>query len=179
MVTTAAVLLISTLAFGQQNPDWGREFGSGQVTPLPPSLQKPPSGFGLGFHLGVPSGFAFSHKQKRSLQQATIGWNLGKSSLRVTADQVWTFYQHEPEPKLHFPVSFGIGGFVYLNEENKDALIGDTYRDIYGLRFPLVLAVNHDEVAIDGYFELVPRFSIVPSTEMDLIGGVGCRAYFF
>ncbi|MEC8276307.1 MAG: hypothetical protein VX026_01245, partial [Myxococcota bacterium] len=136
-------------------------------------------GFGLGFHLGVPSGFAFSHKQKRSLKQATIGWNLGKSSLRVTADQVWTFYQHEPEPKLHFPVSFGIGGFVYLNEENKDALIGDTYRDIYGLRFPLVLAVNHDEVAIDGYFELVPRFSIFPSTEMDLIGGVGCRAYFF
>ena len=179
MVTAAAILLNLNLSFAQDNPDWGREFGGGEATALPPSLQKPPSGFGLGFHLGIPSGFAFSYKKNRSLQQAAIGWNLTKSSLRVTADQLWTFYQHEPEPKLHFPVSIGVGGFAYLNEHSQEAFVVDTYRDIFGLRFPLVLAVNHDEVAIDGYIELVPSFSIFPSTDIDLIGGVGCRAYFF
>ena len=48
---------------------------------------------------------------------------------------------------------------------------------IFGLRFPLVQRVT-DEVAIDGYIELVPSFSIFPSTEIDRIGGIGCRAYF-
>ena len=92
-------LIELNLSFAQDNPDWGREFGGGEATALPPSLQKPPSGLGLS-HLGIPA--VLSYKKNRSLQQAAIGWNLTKSSLRVTADQLWTFYQHEPEPKLHF-----------------------------------------------------------------------------
>lgn len=179
MVTATAILLAIQVAHAQQQPDWGRDFGSGQVSSLPPSLQKAPQGFGMGLHIGVPSGFDFAYKKQRSLQQAAIGWNLSKGTLRVTADQLFTFYQHEPEPKLHFPVSFGVGGFAYLNEQSQGVFGGDTYRDIFGLRLPLVLAVNHDSVAIDGYIELVPSFSVFPNTELDLIGGIGCRAYFF
>ena len=179
MVGAAALILSVQVANAQDQPEWGREFGGGQDSTLPPALQKPPQGFGLGFHVGVPSGFDFAYKKGKSLQQAAVGWNLSKRTLRLTADQLWTFYQHEPEPKLHFPVSFGVGGFAYLNEQSQGVFGGDTYRDIFGLRLPIVLAVNHDSVAIDGYIELVPSFSIFPSTQLDLIGGVGCRAYFF
>lgn len=177
-MVTATTLLIS-LAWAQEQPEWNREIGGDQASSLPPSLQKPPQGFGLGFHIGVPTGIDLAYKKGRSLQQAALGWNASLGTIRVTADQLWVFYQHEPEEGLHFPVSVGVGGFAYINEQSQGVFGGDSYRDIFGLRLPVTMAVNHDAVAIDGYIELVPSISIFPSTGIDLIGGVGCRAYFF
>lgn len=176
MVTASTIV---SLALAQQQPEWDREIGHEKGSPLPPSLQKPPQGFGLGFHIGVPTGLDFSYKTGRSVQQAALGWNVSLSSLRLSADQLWSFYQHEPEEGLHFPVYVGVGGFAYINEQSQGIFGGDTYRDIYGIRIPVSMAVNHDDVAIDAYIELVPSISIFPSTSVDLIGGLGCRAYFF
>ena len=113
MVTTAAVLLISRrhldnkIQTGVESLKWSGD----TIASFTP---KATVWIWSCFHLGVPSGFAFSHKQKKSLSRRPLDGiqEFTACDRRSSVD----FYQHEPEPKLHFPVSFGIGGFVYLNE---------------------------------------------------------------
>lgn len=177
MVTIAAALVSSALA--QQLPEWDREYDEGQANPLPKALRKAPQGIGLGFHVGATTGLDISYKKGRSVQQAVVGWNANNNSFRLSADQLWIFYQHDPEELLHFPFYFGVGGFVFLNNEVDGPFGGDNYSDNFGIRAPVSMAVNHDEVAIDFYVEIVPAISVYPSTDFDLLAGVGFRGYFF
>ena len=162
-----------------QSPEWNRELSTGPSSSLPEVLKKPPQGFGFGLHGGVPFGLALSFYKKRSTQQAVVGWNLNKSQLRLTADQLITAWRFESDDLMHFPLNLGAGFWVRKNDEVANDFGQYNIEDSWGFRFPIGLSMNHKKVAIDIYGEVVPSVQVKPYVTMKMMGGVGSRMYFF
>jgi hypothetical protein len=125
-------------------------------------------GFGLGVIFGEPTGVSL--KQWVSSQNAIdagIAWSFkGDGYLHIHGDYLWHFPQAINSEQRFVPYA-GIGGRLGFSS---DVVLG--VRGVGGL------AWWPKGVPLDVFAELAPVFDLAPSTDFDLMGGIGVR-YFF
>ena len=172
-------LMFSGWAFAQ-GPDWNRQLPDSKANGLPEFLENPPEGIGLGVHVGRPLSLAASFYKKPFITQALLGMGL-PNTYRFSVDQLYAVYHFQMGEYLSFPINVGLGGFAYFNEKSSGDFIagGGTTYNHYGIRMPLNVAFNHQELAFDVYTEIVPVLQLTPQIAVDVYGGFGVRVYPF
>lgn len=141
----------------------------------PPFLQGPPAGFGIGAQVGDPSGLALALRPGGEMYiQSGINWSLTEDRLSVSGDVLWTLTELviPDAPQLRFPVYFGLGGRVRLNQSNQ-ALPDNSF----GARMPIGMSMTPVNASIDVFFELTPRLEVYPDIKVGLGGSLGFRVY--
>lgn len=135
--------------------------------------------FGLGLMIGAPTGL--SGKYYLSADNA-IDFGLGvvrhfrnRDGLHIHADYLWhpaVLLTAEP---FVMPLYFGVGArFFDFSDNNDDDLS-------VGVRVPLGIALDFNNVPIDIFFELAFVFDFIVDrgdTYADLNGAIGLRYYF-
>ena len=143
----------------------------------PPFLQGPPEGVGLGLQVGTLTGLALAYRPSGDLYfQGGVHWSLTDDRLNLDGDVNWTLTDLviPDAPHLRFPVYFGAGGRVRLNQKNP------TLPDnAFGVRLPIGLAVAPTETSIDAFIELAPNLLIYPDIDVGFDFTLGIRMYPF
>ena len=123
--------------------------------------------FGLGLILGDPTGFSAKYwVSQRNAWDFGLAWSLdGGETLHLHADYLWHDFDLIDEPRT--PVYFGVGGRLAQADD-----------PVLSVRVPFGITHLVQDIPIDVFFELVPMFNLVPSTRLDLQGGIGARYYF-
>ena len=168
--------LMLTLAAAQQ-PDWNREIGERDV---PDYLDGSPLGWGAGIYAGSNGiGLAGSYSMPQSITQAVVVWSMPET-LRLTVDQHVQVYSVRRTEYLTFPITLGLGVYGHFNEVEEKHLQGDSIQNRYGIRAPIMMLMNNENLACDVYGELVPSWQAYPvhQQQFHIDGGIGARIYF-
>jgi hypothetical protein len=146
--------------------------------------------FGLGLMLGSPSGLSGKYFVGRSTALdfglGVIGCCRGRDGLHVHADFLWhpkTLVRTEP---FYLPFYIGVGGrFFDYDWEHGDHEHGGT---AIGVRGPIGIAFDFNNVPLDIFIELVPVLDFVSHDDndgfhdnhvyFDVDGAVGIRYWF-
>lgn len=127
--------------------------------------------FGLGIILGSPSGFSGKYWMTEfNAIDFGMGYSFsGKSNAtNFHADYLWHNYNViKVEAKV--PLYYGVGARIKIRQNSASR---------FGVRGVLGVTYFPSEIPIDLFFEVVPVFNIVPSTELDIEAGLGFRYYF-
>lgn len=143
----------------------------------PPFLQGTPANFGAGLQVGSLSGIALALRPGGDLYiQGGVNWSQTDNRLRIDGDALWTLTELMiPEaPNLRFPVYFGAGGRVRINE--KDARLPE---NTFGARFPVGMALTPTNTSIDTFIELAPVLLVYPDIDVGIDFTLGMRMYPF
>ena len=134
-------------------------------------------GFGLGLILGEPTGLsAKAWLDEQSAIDFAAAWSLeGRNSFHLHADYLRHAYVIDVN-KGSLPLYYGIGARMQLLEDRSPGDDGAEVR--FGLRIPLGISYLFDGAPLDVFLELAPVVELIPSTDVDLEGGVGIRYYF-
>ncbi len=141
------------------------------------SAQGQSRGFGLGLILGEPTGLsAKAWLDDQSALDFAAAWSLeGRNSFQLHADYLRHAFVIDVN-KGSLPLYYGIGARVLILEDRDRFDDDDDVR--LGLRIPLGITYLFDGAPLDIFLELVPVVELIPSTDVDLEGGVGIRYYF-
>lgn len=143
----------------------------------PPFLMGTPANFGAGLQVGTLSGIALAVRPGGDLyMQGGVNWSLTDDRLSVDGDVLWTLTELMiPEaPNLRFPVYFGAGGRVRINQKNP--VLPD---NAFGARVPIGLAMTPTNVSLDTFIELAPVLLVYPDIDVGMDFTLGVRMYPF
>lgn len=141
----------------------------------PPFLQGTPANFGAGLQVGTLSGVALALRPGGDLYiQGGVNWSLTNDRLGVDGDVLWTLTELMiPEaPNLRFPVYFGAGGRVRINQQ--DARFPE---NTFGARLPLGMALTPTNTSIDTFIEVAPVLMVFPDIDVRMDFTLGMRMY--
>ena len=144
---------------------------------LPAFLQGKPSGIGAGLQVGSLTGIAVSARPGGELYfQGAVNWSLTENRLNVDGDVLWTITELviPDSPRFLFPVYFGAGGRVRMNQKN-EALPDNTF----GARIPIGMAMTPADTSLDVFFELAPVLEFYPDIRVTMEAALGVRIYPF
>lgn len=124
--------------------------------------------FGLGLMFGSPTGLSAKlWLSEASALDAGAAWSLYHDGyFRIHLDYLHHSYLINVS-KGKLPLYYGIGGRVGFSDDVR-----------VGLRVPVGLEYIFPNESFDIFFELVPGMDLLPATEFQLDGAIGCR-YFF
>ena len=134
-----------------------------------------PIGLGVGFILGEPTGLSVIYRQdERVAFVGGLAWSVESDNLHLHADyQLNLVDLKDPNaPFSRFPVYAGVGARVETVEILKQTKFS------VGFRVPLGISILPADKPFDGFLEIVPVMNLIPSTRLDLEGGIGARFYF-
>jgi hypothetical protein len=134
-----------------------------------------PIGLGVGFILGEPTGLSVIFRQdERVAYVGGLAWSIESDSLHLHADyQLNLVDLKDPNaPFSRFPIYAGIGARIESGQVNRQDKL------FVGFRIPFGISILPADMPFDGFLEIVPVMNLVPSTKLDLEGGIGAR-YFF
>ena len=133
---------------------------------------------GVGFHLGRKGTLAASYYQGPFLTQILFGMWF-QNTYRFSVDQLYSVYTFQWGDYYSFPINVGLGAFGYFNEKKSGdgTTAGNTRYHHVGLRAPVNVTCNHQDLAFDVYAEIVPALRFTPQVTFDLYGGLGIRVY--
>ena len=72
---------------------------------------------------------------------------------------------------ITLPFYAGVGAKLSIHDGSGD-------ETEFGIRIPVGLAVQWTEYPVEVFAEIAPGIDITPSSEFDLMGGIGARFYF-
>lgn len=126
---------------------------------------------GIGIILGEPTGLSMKHwLTARNALAGGLSWSFeGDGALYVHVDYLIHFTAWENDMPENLTFRWGIGGRLVLPDEGDEGL---------GARLPLGAELMLQSEPIGFFLELVPVLELVPETDFDLDGGIGCRIYF-
>jgi hypothetical protein len=139
--------------------------------------------FGLGVMIGAPTGLSgkFFLGPDTALDFG-LGWNREFRYHRGVAahmDFLWhpvTLAQTQP---FYLPLYVGLGGRVLQHDRYKDDYDDHTH---LGLRGPIGIALDFNNIPLDIFFELALVFDVVVDSDdhsyVDLDGALGVRFWF-
>ena len=143
----------------------------------PPFLQGPPAGLGIGLQVGTLSGLALALRPGGDLYiQGATNWSLTESRLNVEGDVLWTLTELviPDTPQIRFPVYFGVGGRVHINQKN-----ANWPDNTVGVRLPVGMSVVPNNTSVDTFIELAPVLLFYPDIEVTMDFTLGVRLYPF
>ena len=150
-----------------------------QPLSMPKSLERSPSGLGIGIYMGAPTGLGavnVAHRDQKITRQMYLNWNLDDEQLRGVVDQLWEIHKVILEDGTHFPVY--IGGRTWFRLNDLNTTLGFTgFSNSIGVGVPFGALYQHESVAIEGYIEGAPVLQISPTIEMGFQIGVGFRFF--
>ena len=126
--------------------------------------------FGLGFMLGEPTAISFKKwTGSKAAFDGGVGWSIsGQDSLHLHADYLFHSFDLIKVEKGRLPLYFGLGARLNAEDDTK-----------FGFRIPLGISYIMEKAPLDIFFELVPLFDLVPSTDFGgLEWSIGVRYYF-
>jgi len=126
------------------------------------------NGFGLGIIAGEPTGLSAKlWTTEQTALDAALAWSfVGHGFLRLHSDLL--IHRHLIDVDMgQLPVYFGLG-----------AKLGFASNLEFGIRFPLGIAYHFESAPFEAFLELVPVFSLIPETAIDMDAGIGIRYYF-
>jgi hypothetical protein len=135
------------------------------------------SGFGLGIIIGEPTGLSMkAWLGEGSAFDLAAAWSFeGRGFLHLHGD----YLRHADVidvPKGFLPFYYGIGARLRIREDDRPR---DADEDIlFGIRIPLGMTYLFVNAPLDLFVEIAPVVELVPSTDVDLDGGIGIRFYF-
>jgi hypothetical protein len=130
-----------------------------------------PKEFGLGIILGSPSGFSGKYwMTEYTALDFGMGYSFsGKNNMtNFHADYLW-HNDNVIKVEAKIPLYYGVGARLKIRQNSASRL---------GVRGALGITYFPTEIPIDLFFEVVPVFNLVPSTELDIETGLGFRYYF-
>ncbi len=180
MKTTALIVLVAVLGFsGSANAYRRRHFGGN-------SNYQSNGIFGAGLELGEPSGL--TGKLFLTPSQA-IDFGIGDlyhnyyvpgDGVHIYVDVLWHPFLITEVPAFKLPFYIGVGGRFwsadYCNGPNCTA-------DIFGVRVPIGIAFDFNEVPLDVFIQLVPTFDFYHDYnnrdfDLDVDFSIGIRYWF-
>lgn len=125
---------------------------------------------GLGIVLGQPTGLSGRiDTHSTTAWDAAMAWNLGKSSyLLVQADRLWVRPKAFKLDTTALDFYYGVGAIVSI--PHSDLALA--------FRIPAGLSYRFRDPSLEIFGELAIAFTLVPSTDFDVLGGVGLRYWF-
>lgn len=128
---------------------------------------------GAGLYLGEPTGFTFkAYLSERLAIDAIAGWGLHHEVFTIIGDVTYDFLDLPIQSNVvTLPFYAGLGAKMEFHSGPND----DT---VVGLRVPVGVAVQWIRHPFEVFAEIAPGMKVVPSTEIDIMGGVGARFYF-
>lgn len=126
---------------------------------------------GVGVILGEPTGLSMKHwLTSRNALAGGLSWSFeGDGGLYLHVDYLMHFRTRGSDLPENLNFRWGLGGRLVLPDEGKEGL---------GARFPLGMEYMLSAEPLGFFLELVPVLELIPETDFDLDGGVGCRIYF-
>lgn len=124
-------------------------------------------GIGIGVILGNPTGLsAKMWTSERTAVDGAAAWSfLGEGYIHAHADLLIHSYAIEVSQGA-LPLYFGLGGRVRLGNDTR-----------IGIRIPLGISYQFEEVPFDAFFEIAPILDLLPETDFDVNGAIGLRYY--
>jgi hypothetical protein len=174
-VITASLVLASPDAEARPRPSRVERFSANKT-------------FGLGLMLGAPTGltgkYFLSGDTAIDFGIGAIGYYRGRDGLHLHADFLWhpvTLAKAEP---FWLPLYFGVGGrFFSFDDDIDDNDIDDTEGFALGVRAPVGIAMDFNNVPLDVFFELALVVDFLfdyydDGVDVDLNGAIGLRYWF-
>jgi len=131
-----------------------------------------PSGFGLGFIAGEPTGLsAKTWTGSRIAFDAAVAWSVYRyAALHVHADVLWHTRNMIRDDFGFLPLYAGLGGRVKLSSGSNQLLIG--------ARIPLGAEYVFPILPLGVFLEVVPIVDLIPATGFNWNSAAGIRYYF-
>lgn len=128
--------------------------------------------FGLGVIAGEPTGPCFKlWTSQRTAIDGAVAWSFAKNArIHLHADYLFHVYDLIDVETGRLPFYYGIGGRIRFADGDRD--------DNIGVRIPVGLAYQVENVPLDVFFEIVPILDLAPDTDLDFNAALGVR-YFF
>lgn len=145
----AATLLLSLAALGQHQ-DYKRNLGFGLV-------------------LGDPSAISLKkfHNSTEAMQY-TIGYSLAEQNLGISLGVDYLHHNYSTITALHGSIPLYVGAGAYLG----------MYKTLSaGVRVPLGVAYEFNELPLDVFLQAAPGVALLPSPGLSLSFGLGARIY--
>ncbi|MDO8494637.1 MAG: hypothetical protein Q7S68_04810 [Deltaproteobacteria bacterium] len=129
--------------------------------------------FGAGLYLGEPTGFTFKgYLSERLAINGIAGWALRNEAFTVIGDGLYEFLDIPVDSDvITLPFYAGAGAKLSFNGGRND-------NTMVGIRIPVGVAVQWINHPFETFAEIVPGMEVIPSTRVDLMGGIGIRFYF-
>lgn len=129
--------------------------------------------FGAGIYVGEPTGVTLKgYLTERLAIDGIAAWGFLNKALTVIGDVTYDFAEIPTSSgTVTLPVYAGVGAKLEFKSGPND----DT---VVGIRVPVGLAAQWVNHPIEIFAEVVPGIEVSPSTEFDLMGGLGARLYF-
>ncbi len=123
----------------------------------------------LGIILGEPTGLSYKYwLSARSGVNAAAAWSFyPEDYLHLHADYIRHLFNMFTIPNGELPLYFGAGAVVRISEESSAGA-----RAVGGINYLF------EGIPLSLFFELAPRFDLIPSTGAGLNGGIGLRYRF-
>jgi hypothetical protein len=128
-------------------------------------------GLGVGVILGEPTGFTMKYWLARNHAfDLGAAWAFEPNGyFELYGDYLFHFFDLIKVPRGELPFYVGVGARV---------AIPDAGSTLVGVRIPVGLAYEFEQVPVEVFVEIAPIVDVAPSTELRWNGGIGVRYYF-
>lgn len=128
------------------------------------------SGSGLGIMIGEPTGLSGKHwLNGNNALAGGLAWHFAGPNDGVSLHLDYLYHiDNSFQPSIQFPLYYGFG--ARIRDVGGDFGMG--FRGVGGILF------YPSKLPIDIFFELVPVFTLLPETDLELDLAVGARYYF-
>lgn len=164
-VAVGLALMILTLSL----PAVARSHSSSRNAAYGPESKR----FGAGLYLGEPTGFTFKgYLTEKFAIDGIAAWAFRDKAFTVIGDVTYDFLDIPIDSDVvTLPFYVGAGAKLEFSAGPRDETIA-------GIRVPVGVSVQWINHPVEVFAEIAPGVEVVPSTEFDLMGGIGVRYYF-
>lgn len=129
----------------------------------------PAGDFGAGIVLGEPTGLtAKLWVGERTAVDAAVAWSFSEEdALYLHANYLYHFFHENPDLPKALSAYVGAGGKIVFRSDTE-----------LGIRVPVGLSYQLEQVPIEVFLEVAPGVLLVPDTDADIGAGIGVRYYF-
>ncbi len=129
--------------------------------------------FGAGIYVGEPTGITLKGYLTSKLAiDGVAAWQFRHDTFVVIGDVTYDFLDIPIDSHVvTLPFYAGGGMKLGFNRGPNDDMV-------VGLRVPVGVAVQWVKAPVEIFAEIAPGIEVAPSTEFDLMGGIGVRFYF-